>query len=101
MFGQPVIILSKPIISAKILDALPAPIDSEHRLNTCGNELISHTQINPNSDENTFDEQRESDPIIVDLEVMLDVLREQLHLNADVRGRVVGSAPRPCTTATE
>jgi len=31
-----------------------------------------------------------SDPIIVDLEVMLDVLREQLHLNADVRGRVVG-----------
>jgi len=45
----------------------------------------------PNSDENTFDEQRESDPIIVDLEVMLDVLREQLNLNADVRGRVVGN----------
>jgi DNA topoisomerase-6 subunit A len=44
----------------------------------------------PDSDENTFDEQRESDPIIVDLEVMLDVLREQLHLNADVRGRIVG-----------
>ena len=44
----------------------------------------------PNSNENTFDEQRESDPIIVDLEVALDVLREQLHLNADVRGRVVG-----------
>jgi len=45
----------------------------------------------PNSEENTFDEQRESDPIVVDLEVMLDVLREQLHLNADVRGRVVGN----------
>lgn len=44
----------------------------------------------PNSEENTFDEQIESDPIVVDLEVMLDVLREQLHLNADVRGRVVG-----------
>lgn len=44
----------------------------------------------PNSQENTFDEQVESDPIIVDLEVALDVLREQLHLNADVRGRVVG-----------
>jgi len=44
----------------------------------------------PNSQENTFDEQTESDPIVVDLEVMLDVLREQLHLNADVRGRVVG-----------
>jgi DNA topoisomerase VI subunit A len=42
------------------------------------------------SDENTFDEQGESDPIVVDLEVTLDVLREQLHLGADVRGRIVG-----------
>jgi len=46
----------------------------------------------PNSNENTFDEQSESDPIIVDIEVALDLLREQLHLNADVRGRVVGKA---------
>ena len=45
----------------------------------------------PNSQENTFDEQTESDPIIVDLEVALDVLREQLHLNADTRGRGVGN----------
>lgn len=45
----------------------------------------------PNSEENTFDDQSESDPIVVDLEVALDVLREQLHLNADVRGRVVGN----------
>jgi len=44
----------------------------------------------PNSNENTFDEQRESDPLLVDLEVVLNVLREQLHLNADTRGRVVG-----------
>jgi DNA topoisomerase-6 subunit A len=44
----------------------------------------------PNSDENTFNEQAESDPIIIDLEVTLDMLREQLHLNADIRGRVVG-----------
>ncbi|HDH91366.1 MAG TPA: hypothetical protein ENF38_00265 [Candidatus Aenigmarchaeota archaeon] len=44
----------------------------------------------PNSHENTFDNQVESDPIVVDLEVTLDALREQLHLNADVRGRVVG-----------
>jgi len=46
----------------------------------------------PNSNENTFDEQNESDPIIVDIEVALDTLREKLHLNADVRGRVVGQA---------
>ena len=45
----------------------------------------------PNSSENTFNEQSDSDPIVVDLEVALDVLREQLHLNADVRGRVVGN----------
>jgi DNA topoisomerase-6 subunit A len=45
----------------------------------------------PNSQENTFDEQNESDSIIVDLEVALDVLREQLNLGADVRGRVVGN----------
>ena len=45
----------------------------------------------PNSNENTFDDQSESDPVIVDLEVALNVLREQLHLNADVRGRVVGN----------
>jgi len=44
----------------------------------------------PNSQENTFDEQNESNPIVVDLEVTLDLLREQLHLSADVRGRVVG-----------
>ena len=45
----------------------------------------------PNSQENTFDEQNESDSVIVDLEVALDVLREQLNLGADVRGRVVGN----------
>lgn len=45
----------------------------------------------PNSNENTFDEQEESDPIIIDLEVALDVLREQLNLNADVRGRAAGN----------
>lgn len=45
----------------------------------------------PNTSENTFDEQTESDPIVADLEVALNVLREQLHLSADVRGRVVGN----------
>ncbi len=43
------------------------------------------------TNENSFNEQSDSDPIVVDLEVALDVLREQLHLTADVRGRVVGN----------
>lgn len=46
----------------------------------------------PGTKENTFEDQHsESDPIIVDLETTLDVLREEMHLNADVRGRVVGN----------
>jgi DNA topoisomerase-6 subunit A len=44
----------------------------------------------PQSKENTFDEQTESNPIIVDLEVAMGVLREELHLNAAPKGRVVG-----------
>mgnify|MGYP002623705354 FL=1 len=42
------------------------------------------------SDENTFDDQVESDPIIEDLEVTLGALREELHLFAAKRGSVVG-----------
>ncbi|MFH0832557.1 MAG: DNA topoisomerase IV subunit A [Candidatus Aenigmatarchaeota archaeon] len=45
----------------------------------------------PDSNENTFDEQNESDPIIVDLEVAIDVLREQLHLTTDRKGIVAGN----------
>ncbi|MHC4607630.1 MAG: DNA topoisomerase IV subunit A, partial [Planctomycetota bacterium] len=42
------------------------------------------------SDENTFDEQDESDPIIEDLEVTVDALREELHLFANRKGMMVG-----------
>src|SRR5581483_2736930 len=38
------------------------------------------------SKENTFEDQSESDPIIEDLEVTIDALREELHLRADNRG---------------
>jgi DNA topoisomerase-6 subunit A len=43
------------------------------------------------SNENTFDEQNESDPIIEDLEVASDALREELHLFAARKGSMVGS----------
>ncbi len=42
------------------------------------------------SKENTFDEQKESDDVFVDLEVALGVLRDQLHINADRRGVAAG-----------
>jgi DNA topoisomerase-6 subunit A len=42
------------------------------------------------SSENTFEDQSESDPIIEDLEVGIDALREELHLFANKRGLVVG-----------
>ena len=42
------------------------------------------------SKENTFEEQAESDPIIEDLEVTIDALREELHLRAENKGAMVG-----------
>ena len=43
-----------------------------------------------NSQENTFDTQDESDPIIEDLEVSLSELREELHVRAENGGSIVG-----------
>ena len=40
--------------------------------------------------ENTFEGQDESDPLIEDLETMLDALREHLHLKADSKGNLFG-----------
>src|SRR5881409_3590785 len=42
------------------------------------------------SNENTFDTQDESDPVIEDLEVTLEALREELHVRAENAGSVVG-----------
>jgi DNA topoisomerase-6 subunit A len=44
----------------------------------------------PHSSENTFEDQDESDPIIEDLEVGIDALREELHLFAKRAGSMVG-----------
>lgn len=41
--------------------------------------------------ENTFEDQSESDPLIVDLETMLSVLREELALKADDKGTLIGN----------
>jgi DNA topoisomerase-6 subunit A len=43
------------------------------------------------TEENTFDDQSECDPIIEDVEVLLNSLREELHLYADKRGEMVGN----------
>ena len=40
--------------------------------------------------EETFDTQGECDPVIEDMEVTLNALREELHLYAEVRGTMVG-----------
>jgi DNA topoisomerase-6 subunit A len=42
------------------------------------------------SSENSFDDQVESDPIIEDIEVSFDALREELHLFASSKGSIVG-----------
>lgn len=41
--------------------------------------------------ENTFEDQSESDPLIIDLETALEVLREELHLKADDKGTIIGN----------
>jgi DNA topoisomerase-6 subunit A len=41
--------------------------------------------------ENTFDEQSECDSVIEDVEVILDSIREELHLYAENRGAMVGN----------
>jgi DNA topoisomerase-6 subunit A len=40
--------------------------------------------------ENTFDDQSECDPVVEDIEVLLNTLREELHLYASNRGTLVG-----------
>lgn len=42
------------------------------------------------TNEKTFDDQAESDPIIEDLEVAIDALREELHVFASNRGNLAG-----------
>jgi len=55
-------------------------------------DLYYHTKHTiPGTTENTFDDQDESDPIIEDLEVTLDSLREELGLFAENRGSMVGN----------
>ncbi len=51
--------------------------------------LTKHTI--PGTGEKTFNEQSESDPIIEDLEVSLESLREELHVFADNRGSIAGN----------
>ncbi len=50
--------------------------------------LAKHTI--PGTNEKTFDDQDESDPVLEDLEVALDALREELHVFASNRGNLVG-----------
>ncbi len=50
---------------------------------------LKHT-LPGKKEENTFEDQNESDSCVEDLERMMDVLREQLHLNADKSGYMHG-----------
>ena len=50
--------------------------------------LLKHTI--EGTKEETFADQQECDPVIEDVEVLLDSLREELHLYAQTRGSIVG-----------
>jgi len=45
----------------------------------------------PDTNENTFEDQNESDPVLEDLEAALNTLREKLHLQADRKGYMAGN----------
>ena len=49
---------------------------------------LKHTV--PNSNENTFEDQQESDQVIVDLEHSVDTIREKLNLHANPKGTLYG-----------
>ncbi|MEM8865995.1 MAG: DNA topoisomerase IV subunit A [Planctomycetota bacterium] len=51
--------------------------------------MLKHTI--ENTKENTFDDQNECDTIIEDTEVLLNSIREELHLYAENRGAMVGN----------
>jgi DNA topoisomerase-6 subunit A len=61
------------------------------RKSTSIRDMYYHTKHTiPGTKENTFDDQSESDPIIEDIEVTLQSLREELGLFAENRGSMVG-----------
>lgn len=72
-----------------VADAL---VELQHaNLTTSLREIYYRTKHTiKNSNENTFDNQNESDPVIEDLEVSLTALREELHVRAENSGTVIG-----------
>jgi DNA topoisomerase-6 subunit A len=65
---------------------------NDQRKTTSIRDLYYHLKHTiPGTHENTFDEQSESDPIIEDLEVSIESLREELGLFAENKGAMVGN----------
>jgi DNA topoisomerase-6 subunit A len=64
-------------------------IDEDKTVSIRGLYYLSKHTI-PGTKEKTFDDQGESDPIIEDLEVSLESLREELHVYASSRGNIAG-----------
>jgi DNA topoisomerase-6 subunit A len=72
-----------------IASACKQLIDAEKTASIRQLYYMSKHNIN-GTKEKTFNDQVESDPIIEDLEVMIDSLREELHVYASNRGNLVG-----------
>ncbi len=65
-------------------------IDEDKNVSIRGLYYLSKHTIR-GTNEKTFTEQKESDPIIEDLEVALDALREELHVYAKATGTIAGN----------
>jgi len=68
-------------------------LQRQENLSTSLREIYYRTKRTiKGTNENTFDTQDESDPLIEDLEVTLALLREELHVRAESSGSIVGPA---------
>jgi DNA topoisomerase-6 subunit A len=83
--GQAKKFMQTMLIAAGCKEALDQGISTSIR------DMFYHSKHGiAGTSENTFDEQSESDPIIEDLEVTINSLREELGLHAENKGAMVG-----------
>lgn len=83
--------MAKKFMQTVLIDEALIELQRQDNLSTSLREVYYRTKHTiKDTNENTFDGQDESDPIIEDLEVALSMLREELHVRASESGSIVG-----------
>jgi DNA topoisomerase-6 subunit A len=83
--------MAKKFMQTILIDEALIELQRQENLSTSLREVYYRTKHTiEGCNENTFDGQDESDPIIEDLEVALSMLREELHVRASESGSIIG-----------